>query len=74
MLSLIKFIVIVPRAISTFSWGNETIKHYKVEEKGNQNQRECGPYNYDLYSLYHLNAVRLQCSFSSLSLRLEMQN
>lgn len=68
MLSIKEFIIIVPRAISSFSWVNETIKHYKVEKKRNQNQMECGFCNYDLYSIYHLNAVRLQCSFSSLSL------
>ena len=33
MFSIKEFIIIVPRAISSFSWGNETIKHYKVEKK-----------------------------------------
>ena len=38
MLSIKEFIIIVPRAISSFSWVNETIKHYKVEKKRNQNR------------------------------------
>lgn len=33
MFSIKEFIIIVPRAISSFSWGNETIKHYKVGKK-----------------------------------------
>lgn len=62
MASLIKTI---PGAISNFSWGNKTIKHYMVEKKGNQ--MECSLGSYDLYFIYHLNTVRLQCRLSALS-------
>lgn len=65
MISLKKLIIIIPGAISNFSWGNETIKHYEVEKKGTQMKSSLC--SYDLYSIYYLNAMRFQCRLSYLS-------
>lgn len=61
--SLKEFIIIIPGAISNFSWGNETIKHCKVEKK---RKIKCSLCHYDLYSIYYLN-TGFQCRLSSLS-------
>lgn len=61
--SLKEFIIIIPGAISNFSWGNETIKHCKVEKK---RKTKCSLCHYDLYSIYYLN-TGFQCRLSSLS-------